>query len=156
VTISVQVKREFWAFAILLTLATIPGCSGATAAPSIELYPVSGEIFLDGEPATGVSITLIPKGDTKGQSSFGVVEGDGTFRLKYVDGSDGCPAGSYSAIFMKMETPDGSPIPEGKTAMDVGARDVIPSRFKNRDNPKFDVTVTEGGKAGLKFELSRK
>lgn len=142
--------------ALLLTIGLIPGCSGATAAPAPELYPVSGEVLLDGEPAAGVVVTFVPSGDTKGQSSFAISEGDGTFRLRYIDGHDGCPAGSYQAIFSKMQTPDGSPIPEGMTAMDVGARDVIPARYKSLTNPTFAITVTEGGKSEVKFELKSK
>ena len=85
----------------------------------------------------------------------GSTDAEGKFTLVYRTGAPGIPAGDYVVVHTKLTMPDGSPIPEGKTAADVMAVDQIPERYRRTDNPRNAVSVPEGGKT-FDFDLKSK
>lgn len=140
----------------LLTFIGLAGCSGDTeeAEEAPPLHPVSGTVMLDGEPAVGVAVTFMPAGTTEGGLAYGITDESGKFSLTYENDEPGCPAGDFVATFSKVAMSDGSPIPEGKTAADVDAVQVIPDRFRIYDpqNRMMQRSVPEGG-AEFEFEI---
>ncbi len=77
----------------------------------LPVFPVSGKVLLDGVPAEGVVVRCIPM-DPQVQkivgSSVGVVEADGTFKLKTYPGRspDGVPKGDYLVVFFWFKPDD--------------------------------------------------
>uniref|UniRef100_A0A7C2JY55 Carboxypeptidase regulatory-like domain-containing protein n=1 Tax=Schlesneria paludicola TaxID=360056 RepID=A0A7C2JY55_9PLAN len=136
----------------MVLLASVAGCGGGSTLEVADLVPVSGKITLDGKPLPSAQVFLLPKGTTRGQGAFASTDESGGFAMKCNNGEDGCPKGEYSIQISKLMTPDGQPIPEGQTAADVGAIDIIPPRYKDPDAPQNALNV-DGPKTDLVFAL---
>lgn len=146
----------------LICLAVLTTCFGiGCGQQSVEhelpaLVPVKGQLVLDGQPEPGVMVTLMPQGSTTGQTAFGITNESGAFEIEYAMGGAGCPQGSYVIICSKLVTPDGKPIPEGKTAADVMAKEKIPVKYRSLDKPFQTVTVGATGVGELRIEIKSK
>lgn len=139
-----------------ILLAAIAGCGQGDSLKVPDLYPVTGKVTLDGDPLVGATLSLLPKDDTAGQVVTGTTAEGGNFSLVYSNGQPGCPAGQYQVYISKLVMPDGNPIPEGKTAADVGAVDMVPEKYRSMDNIGGSVMIPVGGKTDLNFELKSK
>lgn len=139
-----------------ILLVTIAGCGQVDSLKVPDLYPVTGKVTLDGEPLVGATLSFLPKDDTVGQVVTGTSTEGGNYSLVYSNGEPGCPAGQYQVYISKLTMPDGSPIPEGKTAADVGAVDAVPARYRSMDNIGGSIMIPAGGKTDLNFELKSK
>ncbi|QDV27811.1 carboxypeptidase-like regulatory domain-containing protein [Aureliella helgolandensis] len=67
-----------------------------------ETYPVKGQVFADGKPAEGVSVTLNPKSglDTKQPTiSSTMTDAQGNFAISTYEEGDGAPEGEYTLTF---------------------------------------------------------
>jgi hypothetical protein len=147
---TIGLRRLAFGMVVAMTL----GCGkGANEPKTPDLIPVIGQVLLDGAPVAGISVSFLPKDSTVGQGSYAVTDASGNFQCAYPNGKPGCPPGTYKVIFSRMAMPDGSPIPEGKTAADVGARDILPARYRSLDTLENVVTVQPAGKNEYKFEL---
>ena len=68
-----------------------------------ETLPVSGEVFVDGKPASGVQVTL---NDVKGFDqkhptfSQAMTDDNGRFAVSTYEQADGVPEGEYVVTFM--------------------------------------------------------
>jgi hypothetical protein len=144
-----------FAFAVSGLLLLTSGC-GESAPPPPTLVPVAGKVTMDGKPFDGCMVTFLPRGATKSQVAYGVTDESGAFSLKYAAGGEGCPTGEYKAIFSKLRTPEGQPIPEGKTAADVNAVDKVPMAYRTDANELHVVQVSGEGKSDLAFNLKSK
>jgi hypothetical protein len=129
----------------LLSLTAVAGCSSAKAEVVPPLEQVSGTVMLD---VPGLATT-------NGNPSYGITDAEGKYTLSYRNGAPGVPAGEYVAMFTKMAQKDGSPVPEGKTAADVMAIDIIPARYRSMDNRQMTCNVPAGGKT-FDFQLKSK
>lgn len=138
----------------LFALGLIVGCgSGVKPEKVPELEPVSGKVTLNGEPTEGVAVIFFPAATNKnGNPSNAITSPDGTFTLTYRTGKEGVPVGDYIVLFSKLAQPDGSPIPAGSTAADVGAVDQIPEMYRQQDNPVYAASVPSGGK-NFEFDI---
>jgi hypothetical protein len=140
----------------LLSLTAVAGCSSAKAEVVPPLEQVSGTVMLDGKPTAGIAVTFVPGlATTNGNPSYGITDAEGKYTLSYRNGAPGVPAGEYVAMFTKMAQKDGSPVPEGKTAADVMAIDIIPARYRSMDNRQMTCNVPAGGKT-FDFQLKSK
>lgn len=146
----------FRVFCLLMPLGLLVGCGEKVPVEKAPpLAPVSGKVTMDGQPAPGVAVTFTPIGQTSGNGAYGSTDSEGNFKLQYRTGDAGVPPGDYAVVFSKLTQPDGSPIPEGQTAADVGALEQIPERYRQTEKPQFPVTVPEGGKT-FEFALKSK
>ena len=131
------------------------GCGGEEG-PQLELSPLTGTVTLDGEPAEGLSITFLPEGDVAGNGGWAVTDANGKFTAKQYSGEKGLPEGTYTLTFSQLRMPDGSPIPKGKDAADVGAVESLPPHL-SRPNPEFSpYKVTIPSTDTVNYELSTK
>ncbi|MGC1273533.1 MAG: hypothetical protein WBC44_07470 [Planctomycetaceae bacterium] len=133
-------------------LAILGGCGGPSDGPE-RLVPVSGTVVMENQPVDGVAVIFIPGEGTKGTGAVGVSDAEGKFTLMHQSGEQGIEPGSYGVSFSRMRMPNGSPIPEGQSAADVGAVDAVPAHFRNPERPAFTETIPEEGKQGLNFQL---
>ncbi len=112
------------------------GCGGGSDYVVPELMEVSGTVTLDGEPLSNTTVIFSPQPGTNGTGAIGVTDSNGKYTLKHQSDKSGIESGKYYVTFSKWAMPDGSPIPEGKTAADVEAEEFIPENYR---------TVTESG-----------
>ncbi|QDV14195.1 hypothetical protein CA51_40890 [Rosistilla oblonga] len=130
------------------------GCDGGT--PLADVYPASGRVLVDGKPVEGISVALLPEAGVAGRGGFGVTDASGAFSLTSVEGQEGVREGKYKVIFTKLALPDGSPIPEGASAADVGAENILPPAYGNPDMSTMYTTITAGTNPEMEFELDSK
>lgn len=148
--------RVTTSMATLFWLGCLLGCGGGGDVEEVPpLEKVSGSVTLDGQPVPGISVTFVPAGTAQGSGAYGQTDAEGQYTLTYRTGDPGIPEGSYVVLFSKMAQPDGSPIPEGQTAADVNAQEMIPERYRTTSTPVHNVNVPRGG-GSFDFELTSK
>ncbi|SFJ24346.1 hypothetical protein [Planctomicrobium piriforme] len=137
------------------TLVAAFGCSGAPEKPKVALVPAAGTVNINGQPGTGVAINFIPAPETPGLGGYAVADETGRFQVKYNDHSSGILAGTYHLTFSKMAQPDGSPIPPGKDAADVGAVEQLPTLAMVNPSKPYVVSIDQPVDS-LSFDLKTK
>ena len=84
----------------LLGIVVIVGC-GPASIPSLDVFPVTGRILINGKPPVRAEIRLqpsVPLNDPLKRSiePYAIVQDDGTFRVGTYRGDDGAPLGEYA------------------------------------------------------------
>ena len=132
----------------LLVLAL--GCV-AEDSDRLEVYPVTGEVFVKGQPAEGASVIFYsqspaPEGK-KMPVPAGVTDANGEFQLTSYETEDGAPAGDYrvAIIWNEPPPPDFSGVFEPK--------DRLGGRYASPDTSKLTATVEEGPTEVPPFQL---
>lgn len=125
----------------LLTAAcafVFSGCSGDEPFRK-ETYPVTGQVFVDGKPASGVAVKLFDvNGVDKEHPTFsqGMTDDEGRFAISTYEAADGVPVGEYVVTFewgeMNMFT------------MQYGGPDKLKKKYSNPQKSQFRITVKEG------------
>ena len=116
---------RFWVL-VGLGMLFVAGCSDGVEPEVVPpLEAVTGKVLIDGQPSAGVAVTFVPAENNTGNPCSGSTDASGAFSLTHRSGAPGIPAGDYVVVFSKLTQPDGTPIPEGKTAADVMAVDQI-------------------------------
>lgn len=112
------------------------------------MYPVSGQVSVNGERAIGAHVTFLRVGETDPNAitPYAIVEGDGWFRPSTIDSFDGAPAGEYIVtVTWPTTTLVGGEEIEGE--------DRLQGRYATRERPAAKVVVTEGENELPPFEL---
>jgi hypothetical protein len=139
-----------------LLLPVLAGCEGGASGDLPELVPVSGTVTLDGEPESGVQVTFVPTGSTKGGSSYGATDESGKYELTADDGRKGAAVGEFQVMCNKWVMPDGSDFvgePGGPSPMEAGASELLPPRYSREDATELTATVPAGG-GTVDFDLT--
>jgi hypothetical protein len=118
----------------LLTLvATLAGC-GEDGDPRPEVFPVTGQLTVNGEPAAGARIVLHPASgedfDQQGSRPFAIVNQDGSFAVTTYEEGDGAPAGDYRVGVIWIADP-----------ASTNSWDKLGHRFVNPERSDLKVTV---------------
>lgn len=130
------------------------GCGGASE-NTLEVYPVTGSVTVDGEALPAVSVTFFPEKSTKGNGGFGATDESGKFTLKDRDQRDGVAEGTYRVLFTRLVKPDGTPIGNDQMAADVGAVNQLPEIYNDPSQSPVTATVGKTNEP-FKFELKTK
>tara|TARA_R100000789_G_scaffold100375_1_gene110180 strand:+ start:29926 stop:30381 length:456 start_codon:yes stop_codon:yes gene_type:complete len=149
---------NFLDFIVCLAVITAVGCSAEKSDNIPELLiPVTGTVQMDGKPLGGTAVKFLPQGDTKGKGGYAITDASGNFEAKDYSMAEGIEPGVYNVTFSKIAMPDGNPIPEGQTAADVGALEILPPHLTavNPDNMKYMLTV-ESEPISIDYKLSSK
>jgi len=90
-------SRSRFRLMVLLVIAFVQGSVGCSGR---AFYPVSGKLFVDGKPGTGVLVVLRSVDEAEPIQPSAVVDAEGCFAVKsfvHEDHSlkDGAPAGKY-------------------------------------------------------------
>ncbi len=81
-------------WAILVFVCFLPmACS--SSATEVPVYPVRGEVFFNGKPASGAAVHFHPRDEETGSPAFAIVDEDGSFELSTRGTNDGAEAGDY-------------------------------------------------------------
>ncbi|WP_417749508.1 carboxypeptidase-like regulatory domain-containing protein [Rosistilla oblonga] len=147
-------KNRFMRVASLFVIALAVGCGGEPPLP--DAYPASGRVLLDGKPIEGVSVTLLPQAGVPGRGGYGVTDANGAFSITSVEGQDGVQPGKYKVVFQKLAQPDGSPIPPGATAADVGAENILPPAYNSPEMCTTFADIQAGTNPDMEFDLDSK
>ncbi|WP_339730831.1 carboxypeptidase regulatory-like domain-containing protein [uncultured Gimesia sp.] len=136
-------------------LFCLVGCGGAAVENTLEVYPVSGMVLVDGKALPAVSVTFFPEKATKGNGGFGATDESGNFTLKDRDQREGVSEGTYRVLFTRLVKPDGSPIGNDQMAADVGAVNQLPEIYNDLSQSPVTATVGKTNEP-FKFELKSK
>jgi hypothetical protein len=125
--------RLLLAVVIAASAAVFAGCGGSNG-----LYPVSGKVLHNGEPAVGATVTFVRKGaaGVDDQTPQGVVADDGTFRLAGPAG-EGARLGDYVVL---VEWKEGAGKVKGR-APALSAPDRLQKRYLDPNRPLLTATV---------------
>ena len=147
-------RSQRWLAAVVLLAAF--GCGGSSSEfDTSVLVPVTGRVTLDGKPAQGVAVVFHPKLNTVGTGAFAVTDENGSFTLDHRSGEQGVEPGGYAVTFSRYTQPDGSPIPPGASAADVGAVESMPKQYTDATNPRLPTQADVSAVGGtFEFELT--
>jgi len=152
--------RSWVQLLLVVGMVSGAGCSSNRREAPANLIPVAGIVILESEPAANVTLHFIPAPGTNSQGGYAVTDLSGHYRVKHLsnaENADGLEKGAYRITFSKLASPDGSPIPEGRTAADVGAVESMPPHLSvlNEENPLFVLEV-DAPKTDANFDLKKK
>ncbi len=123
------------ALGILLFSILGGGCHhDPTPSPTLPLYPVTGELRMDGRPAVGATLKFLPMQPVSGRGGrtpAATVGDDGRFKASYFGVEDGAPAGTYKVLIFWLAYP-----PEGGLPMDR-----LQGKYCDENNPAAIVNV---------------
>jgi hypothetical protein len=108
-----------------------------------ETIPVAGQVFVDGQPAEGVTVTFHPVGgmDTAQPTiSSSMTNAEGNFAASTYEPGDGVPAGEYQITFTWGTL--------NKISMTFDG-DKFKGRYKDPEKSQFKVTVESGSPVDL-------
>ena len=130
-------------FALLPFFVTllVTGCGQATPQ---KTYAVSGEIFVQGQPASGARLALQPAAAADLQLwprgfPFAIVEPDGKFRFSCYAENDGAPAGDYKLLVTWIE---GDGIPNEDPAAPK-PKNRVDAKYGSAQTTPLSVTVEQ-------------
>lgn len=120
--------------ALMIAILGAAGCDGGP-----KVVPVSGVVFLDGQPLTYGHIQVIPAGF---RPASGRLDGAGRFTLTTTAQGDGCAVGTHPVVILASE----SITPEN-------TKWHAPQKYADVSTSNLTVTIT-GPTTDLKIELT--
>ena len=138
-----RVFVQRWAALVILCFLP-PGCSRSSDQAGV--YPVRGEVYFNGQPASGAVVHFHPLNDEERSPAFAEVQDDGSFELSTYGSHDGAEAGDYVVTinWRDEERVDGETI--------VGP-DRLGERYSKRASSTLKATVSEGENVVPRFDL---
>jgi hypothetical protein len=144
-------------FAALVCLGSIVALSGGCSSGSnddgrVKVYPVSGMVKVDGQPAAGARVVFY--GATPELTGPGTVspaaetDESGVFHLRSYEPEDGAPAGKFNVTVSWPEE-----VPEGVDPEVHRPKDRLKNRYLNPETSGLTADVPEGGIELPSFEL---
>ena len=114
-----------------LVLASLAGCKGER----LDLLPVTGQVFYDGQPLTTGSVSFHPAATT-GHVPTGVIDKEGRYTLS-TSYQPGAPPGRYKVVVHATEPIEQIP---GKASPGL-PKSLIPSRYNQGSTTPLEVEV---------------
>jgi hypothetical protein len=132
----------------LLKTTIIAGLVAFASAVTAEVYPVVGNVAVDGAAPTGAVVRLNPlvTGRWVAVAPTGVVESDGSFRIRTLGYRDGAPAGKY-AVTIQWQPPQVT-----DTGVVRGAN-VLPDSYASIRTTPLEAVVVAGSNELSAFAL---
>lgn len=120
---------------IFMTLMILPGCMGRSV-DYPETVPVTGFVFLDGQPLKDATITFVP---VAGRASSGKTDALGRYSLSYTNTIEGAILGEHRVMIRKSVI-DNSFVP---TSEEIQA-DSAQNEFLEATGIPSQIGATEG------------
>jgi len=126
-------------------LLIVSGC-GNKDSGQLKLMPVGGTVTLDGKAISGVMLSFVPTGSTRGTGANGCTDRAGKYELTTVRGGKGMPVGEYKVIAVKMVMPNGSDLPRNSEVPPIlsAAKQILPPVYSDSAKTVLRATVGEG------------
>lgn len=140
----------------LLAFTTLLSCAGCGDDGRLPTHPVFGQVMINGQPADGCTVTLIPA-DAQLQSQLmpgGLTDAEGKFQLTTYETHDGAPAGPYGVI-LHWEAKQW-PGKEAESQLDPGppvGPDRLMGNFSSSEQSGLRVQISEGSNQLEPFRL---
>jgi hypothetical protein len=116
-----------------------------------SLNPVTGEVFVNGQPAVNATVIFYPKqqdGEPPVKAYPGAVVGDdGSFKLTTWSKNDGAPEGEYVVTVVWSDTAR----VDGET---IDGPDKLRGRYAYKFNSTLSATIKKGKNQLPRFELN--
>ena len=132
-------------------LATAVGCS-PQGPPRIATYPVTGQVFVDGQPAAELAVFFTSENGLNKEFptiSTATTNAEGKFEVSTYESGDGIPEGTYKVTFMWGQV--------NLLTMAYGGPDKLNDRYNDPSGSPFKVTVKRGERADMgKLSLTTK
>jgi hypothetical protein len=135
--------RHWW-LAMILLLAIDTGC-GRPAVEKPPLYPVSGRVTFNGQPAAGISVNLHPVNGQSIAIPSATSGPDGSFDVGTYAPGDGAPEGDYAVTAAWRQSVD----PSG----DAPEVDRLGGRYGNPATSNLKVHVSAAPNTLSPFQL---
>jgi hypothetical protein len=153
VVLAPHARRSLASLRIMIAgtaLAGLAGCGRQES--SIPVYPVSGTVKFQGEPASGAFLVFHPRSPGGNPDETirpsAQVKTDGSFRLTSFDEGDGAPAGNYAVtIQWNKLVKDGGDVKAGPN--------VVPAAYSKVETTPLIISVKESENQLEPFEITR-
>jgi hypothetical protein len=144
-TLRCRLGRGYIAGAMLLL--ALSGLSCSQPNPGRPVFPVRGQVLLNGKPLPGVVVIFHPTeewGPEEGRPR-GETDAEGRFVVSTYGAGDGAPAGAYKVAVLELRADEG----ESATQADLirpstARRDRPPTVYTNPDTSGLRATVAPG------------
>jgi hypothetical protein len=137
--------------AFLAMIVLLSACGGEPGNRK-ETFPVTGQVFVDGEPAENLEVRCHEKNglDKSNPTSSGTyTEKDGKFKISTYKSGDGVPEGDYALTFFWGQM--------NLISMSYGGPDKLNDRYNDPATSTHKVVVKKGKPADLgRIELTTK
>ena len=135
--------------AALVLGGILSGCGGSPERPE-AVYPLTGELHFEGQPAAGASIVLYPQDESISARPKASVGDDGTFAVTTYELGDGAPPGEYKVTIEWRRPVAGQEV----GGDEMPPPNVLPPAYASPKTTPVTVTVAEGENEfpALKFE----
>ena len=137
---------------ILLPLCLLFCSCGEEGPPREETYPVTGEVYVDGQPASGLQVTChgVEALETgTGWVCKGTTSEEGKFEINTYEMGDGVPEGEYVLTFMWGKF--------NAASRRYAGPDKLNDRYSDPKTSEHRFTVEAGKPTDLgRFELTTK
>lgn len=128
-------------------VALMVGCGEAPkGGPRVEVFPVSGEVFVDGAPAMGATVILHM--ENAAAPSTAQVDATGKFAIATYGAADGAPVGTYKLAVTW-------PAPVGISGR-LDGPDRLKGRYADPTASEYVIEVVDGPVTIEKLELTTK
>ncbi len=128
-------------------VASLAGCGEPPkGGPRVEVFPVGGEVFVDGAPAIGATVNLHSEGAPA--PSTAQVDESGKFAIATYGAADGAPVGTYKLTVIW-------PAPVGISGR-LDGPDRLGDRYSDPKESEYVVEVVDGPVTIPKLELTAK
>jgi len=118
----------------------------------IEVYPASGKVLVNGQPADGANVALFGiSPELQGPGApvpTGQTNAEGVFSLTSFESRDGAPAGEFKVTVIWPE-----PIPPNVDQEMYQPKDRLNGKYSNPQTSKLTATIEPGGGELPPFEL---
>ncbi|MDR1484521.1 MAG: carboxypeptidase-like regulatory domain-containing protein [Planctomycetaceae bacterium] len=149
---------------MIFCIFQICGCSGGGLD---GLYPVNGQVLLDGQPVEGANVFFAPvKKTTKSRSAAGLTDSKGNFKLTTLKTNDGIYPGTYRIYLSKSELADEAKIlteeERQKKYTDKNGiyspphSQIIPEKYINPNTSGFNYAVKKGKNKNITLNMKSK
>lgn len=142
-------KLSVRCFVLAVFCVGMAGCEGEV----LDTVDAGGLVKLDGKPAEGVMLTLVPSEGVKGRGGYGLTEGDGSVGFRVDPETPGVPPGSYLVLAQKLTMPDGSPIPPDTSGAEAEFTNKLSPIYSDPGRSPLQVTVPPTGAKDIAVEL---
>lgn len=130
-----------------LLLVCITGCG--EQATRAKVVPVTGRVFLDGQPLTFGTVTFRP---SRGQPATGEVQSDGKFTLSTYEEGDGAAVGEHQIRVTAYQIQDPEAEPVDNEGDSLGPL-VTPEKYSRFPTSTLKALVVESGNAPFILRL---
>lgn len=135
---------------LFLCMLVVPLLIATSCSHRAEIYPVSGSVTYQGQPAAGATVFFYRKGGdpVRDPMIMGIVMQDGSFELSCGSLGRGAPAGEYDVVIQWKQR---APTPNGKRGAML---DRLNGRYADPRHPLLHAKVEADANQLSPFDLA--